>query len=216
MAQRQKISQMTPKRANLAATDLLEISEDTGSGYVTKSITGQQIIASGSYGLFAQTANSVPIAATTVEGTLIDGGVGSLTVPANFFKVGDSFMATMGGHISSANNVDIRLRVKAGSVVFGDTGLFRLGHSNAQHWDLQIRFTVRAIGAAGVASIASFGQFTYSKDASTTFEGADFSTINNTTFDTTISNTFNITIQWANNNAANSIYSENFILTKIY
>jgi len=39
-----KISQLTPKGANLDATDLLEISEFNGSGYVTKSITGQEII----------------------------------------------------------------------------------------------------------------------------------------------------------------------------
>jgi len=44
MAQRQKISQMTPKGANLEATDLLEISELSGSGYITKSITGAEII----------------------------------------------------------------------------------------------------------------------------------------------------------------------------
>lgn len=39
-----KISQLTPKGANLESTDLLEISEFDGSGYVTKSITGQEII----------------------------------------------------------------------------------------------------------------------------------------------------------------------------
>ena len=39
-----KISQLTPKGANLASTDLLEISEFNGSGYETKSITGQEII----------------------------------------------------------------------------------------------------------------------------------------------------------------------------
>jgi hypothetical protein len=39
-----KISQLTPKGANLASTDLLEISEFDGSGYVTKSVTGQEII----------------------------------------------------------------------------------------------------------------------------------------------------------------------------
>jgi hypothetical protein len=44
MARRQKISQMTPKGANLQATDLLEISELSGTGYITKSITGQEII----------------------------------------------------------------------------------------------------------------------------------------------------------------------------
>jgi len=41
---RQKISQMTPKGADLDPTDLLEVSVDTGSGYETYSITGQEII----------------------------------------------------------------------------------------------------------------------------------------------------------------------------
>lgn len=43
-----KISELTPKGANLASTDLLEISESAGGGtYVTKSITGAQIIGAG-------------------------------------------------------------------------------------------------------------------------------------------------------------------------
>ena len=167
-------------------------------------------------GLFAQTANSTPITGTTTETTLIDGGVGALTVPANFFKVGDSFSVTMGGHISSVNNDDLQIRVKSGSVVLGDTGLINMPQCTDKHWNLEIRFTIRTIGAAGVASIASFGQFTYSKDASDTFEGEDYSTINNTTFDTTISNTLDITAQWSSNDAGNNIYSESFILTKIY
>jgi hypothetical protein len=167
-------------------------------------------------GLFAQTANSTPITGTTVETTLLDGGVGSLTVPANFFKVGDSFVASLGGHISCVNNDTLQIRVKAGSVVLGDTGAITMPQCTNKHWDLQIRFTVRTLGAATVASIASFGQFSFSKDASNAFEGSDFSTINNTTFATTISNTLGITAQWSSNNAGNSIYSESFILTKIY
>lgn len=45
-----KISQLTPKGANLEGTDLLEISEFDGSGYVTRSITGQEIIDAASGG----------------------------------------------------------------------------------------------------------------------------------------------------------------------
>lgn len=167
-------------------------------------------------GLFAQTANSAPITGTTTETTLLDGGVGSLTVPANFFKVGDSFSVTMGGHISSVNNDDLQIRVKSGSVILGDTGLINMPQCTNKHWNLEIRFTIRTLGVAGVASIASFGQFNFSKDASNAFEGADFSIVNNTTFDTTISNTLDITAQWDSTNAGNNIYSESFILTKIY
>jgi hypothetical protein len=39
-----KISELTPKGANLEATDLLEISQSTSDGYVSKSITGAEII----------------------------------------------------------------------------------------------------------------------------------------------------------------------------
>jgi len=77
-------------------------------------------------------------------------------------------------------------------------------------------FTVRQIGAAGTASIAVAGEFTYSKDASNAFEGDDFSTINTTTFDTTIDNTLDITAQWANASTSNSIHSEIFTLNKTF
>jgi hypothetical protein len=40
----QKISQMTPKGSDLQATDLVEVSTLVGGSYVTKSITGQDII----------------------------------------------------------------------------------------------------------------------------------------------------------------------------
>lgn len=45
-----KISQLPAKGANLAADDLLEVSEFTGTGYVSKSITGQEIIDAASGG----------------------------------------------------------------------------------------------------------------------------------------------------------------------
>jgi hypothetical protein len=47
---RQKISQMTPKGANLEATDLIEVSTVESGSYVTKSITGQEIINAGGGG----------------------------------------------------------------------------------------------------------------------------------------------------------------------
>jgi hypothetical protein len=81
---------------------------------------------------------------------------------------------------------------------------------------MDISFTVRTLGAAGVASIASGGMFSYIKNAGTNFEGIDFSIINNTTFDTTTNNTLKITAEWGAANVANSIYSEIFTLTKTY
>ncbi|CAB4134637.1 hypothetical protein UFOVP280_48 [uncultured Caudovirales phage] len=61
MATSIKISQLPAKSSNLEATDLLEVSEFNGTGYVSKSITGQEII------------DSVPSSVTawgTITGTL--------------------------------------------------------------------------------------------------------------------------------------------------
>lgn len=167
-------------------------------------------------GLFAQTANSTPITATTVESSLIDGGVGSLSVPANGFQIGDSFLASFNGIISCVNNETLRIRVKSGSALLADSGLITLPACTNKHWDLNIHFTIRAIGSAGSAAIMSSGALTYSKDASNAFEGVDFSLLNNTGFDTTISNTLSVTAQWGSNNAGNNIYTENFTLHRIY
>ena len=88
--------------------------------------------------------------------------------------------------------------------------------ATAKHWKLEVEFTVRAIGASGVAKIASGGTFFYTKNASNTFEGTNFSTETITGFDTTISNTLTITAQWGQANAGDRIYSEIFTLSKTY
>ena len=207
---------MTPKGANLEATDLLEISEDTGSGYVTKSITGQQIIAAGSYGLYTQTASSTPVTNTTTETSLLDGGVGNLMVPANGFKIGDSFHAILTGHVSAVNNHTLRIRIKANSIVLSDTSAITMAGTTSKHWKLEVYFTVRTLGASGVASIAAGGAFMYTKNASNNFEGINFSTETTTGFDTTISNTLSVTAQWGTANTGDSIYSEIFTLNKTF
>lgn len=216
MANRQKISQMNPKGSNLSATDLLEVSVQTGSGYSTYSITGQQIIAAGSYGLYTQTNTSTVITNTTTESSLLDGGLGTLTVPANGFKVGDSFHAILTGHISSVNNHTLQIRIKANSIVLADTSAITMSGANNRHWKLEVYFTVRAIGSAGNASIVTGGTFFYTKDASTSFEGANFSTETSTGFDTTINNTLSITAQWGTANTEDKISSEIFTLNKTY
>ena len=168
------------------------------------------------YGLFAQTSNSSTVTNTTTETSIIGSGVGTLSVPAGAFSVGDSFSGRMVGHISSKNNDTIRIKVKSGSVILGDSGLITMPQTTSKHYIIDLNFTIRATGAAGVASIVTGMVFTYSKDASNAFEGSNFSTENNTTFDTTVSNTLVITVQWGSTNAANSIYSEIFTLTKTY
>jgi len=168
------------------------------------------------YGLYSQTANSVTVSATTVESTLIDGGVGTLTVPANGFKIGDSFRADFGGLISAKNNDTIRIRVKTGSVILADSGPQTMVSSTNDVWQFSINFTVRTIGGPGVASMVSLGVFHTEKQSNGTPRGFAFNTVNNTTFDTTVSNTLNVTVEFSSNSGLNSIYSDIFVLNKIY
>ena len=168
------------------------------------------------YGLFSQTGNSVTVSGTTTESTLIDGGVGTLSVPANGFSVGDSFRADFGGVLNVGNNQTITIRVKTGSVILLDSGAQPITNITNDVWGLSVNFTIRQIGGAGVASIVSLGAFHYTKTSNSSVEGFSFNTVNNTTFDTTVNNTLDVTVQWGSTAAANSIYSDIFVLNKIY
>ena len=167
-------------------------------------------------GIYAQTGNSAIITGIT-ESTLINGGVGTLTVPANTFQAGDSFRAVFGGVMNAANNQTIRIRVKAGAITLLDSGVQSLTNSIINDiFSLNIDFTIRQIGGAGVASIVSLGSFHYIKTSNATTQGFAFNVVNNTTFNTTISNTLNVTVEWGSANAGNSIYSDIFVLNKTY
>jgi len=168
-------------------------------------------------GLFAQTANSTLITNTTTETSLINGGVGSLSIPANTFKVGDSFRAVFGGVMNAQNNQTIRIRVVVGGVVLLDSLAQNLGSSVVNDvWSLNIDFTIRSIGGLGVASIVTLGSFHYTKTNNASVQGFGFNTVNNTTFDTTIPTTLDVTAKWGAANVGNSIYSDIFVLNKTY
>jgi hypothetical protein len=207
------ISQL-PAADALTGSELLAVVQDG----VTKQTTIDSITyAPGSnYGLFAQTANSTPVTETIVETSLINGGIGTLSVPANGFNIGDSFRAIFGGVINAANNQTIRIRVKTGAVILLDSGAQSLTGISDNVYNLHIDFTIRTLGAAGVASIVSLGAFNYVKTSNGAVEGFGFNTVNNTTFDTTINNTLDVTVQWGSTNVGNSIFSDIFILNKTY
>jgi hypothetical protein len=169
------------------------------------------------YGLFTQTSDSATVSATTVETTIVGSGIGGLSVPANTFKIGDSFQASLDGDISCINTATIHIHViTSGGIILMDTGVINLNTATNSHWFLNLFFTIRQIGGATVASISSGGIFSYVKDSAQTYEGFPLSQVNNTTFDTTILNSLDVTVTWNTNNSGNKIFSRNFTLTKIF
>jgi hypothetical protein len=179
-------------------------------------IQGEQGVM-GVSGLYSQTTNSTIVTNTTTETTIIGSGVGTLSVPANGFSVGDSFRAVFGGVVNAGNNETIRIKLKAGSVILLDSGIQNLGSAVVDDvWSLNVDFTVRQIGTAGVASIVSLGSFHYTKTNNASVQGFGFNVVNNTTFNTTISNTLDVTVEWGSAITGNNIYSDIFILNKTY
>ena len=169
------------------------------------------------YGLFSQITDSIPVTATVVESNLIGTGVGTLSVPANSFSVGDSFIAILSGILSCVGTATLHIHVKTTSgVLLADTGVIAMDSATFKNWKLEVDFTVRLIGTSGIASISSNGLFSYIKNSGNNYEGYVLSFVNNTTFSTIVDNTLIITAQWNTTNVNNSIFSRNFTLFKTY
>ena len=169
-----------------------------------------------SYGLYVQTALGPIITNTTVQTSLIGAGVGTLTVPPNSFKVGDSFVAKMCGYLSCANNETIHVRVKSDGNVIADAGVFQMKISTNKYFELTLDFTVTKIGVAGVAELFTNGQYSYNNNSLGELLGNNFALVTTTIFDTTVLNALSITAEWGLAKPENSIQSQNFVLNKVY
>ena len=162
-------------------------------------------------GLFAQTADSATLTNTTTETSIIGTGIGTLTIPANTFAVGDSYHAKIGGVISAQNGDDITITIKAGSTTLATTGAMDLEATTSMAWECELDFTIRAIGASG--QITTNGNFAYNRNTGT-LEGYVFQ--DTVSFDTTVDNTLDICVQWAQAKTQDEINSHNFVLHKVY
>ena len=167
-----------------------------------------------SWGNYAQTVQSATIN-TAPEQSIVGTGVGSLSIPANAFSVGDSFHGKIGGLINATGGggrSEITIRIKTGATVLASTGVFDLDNATNQGWEIELDFTIATIGAAG--SICTNGNFAYTKDGSRQVFGYIFQDVQ--PIDTTISNTLDVTVEWNVLNAGDDIYSANFVLYKVY
>jgi hypothetical protein len=189
---------------------------------ISSGITGtgtpvSPLIAS-SRGLYSQRRDSTPVSGT-LPLTLIGSGVGSLTVPENTFNNGDSFRADFGGLLSAKNGEELQIVIRSNTVVLADSGLQTMSAftdlTNAV-WSLSVIFSIRQIGGIGVASIVTFSNFSFVQQSNGNAQGFGFSNVNNFNFDTTVNNTLSVTAQWDSSDPANSIYSDVFVLQKIY
>ena len=121
-----------------------QVLRTNGSGTLTWS--------NGTSGLFAQTADSIPVSATTTPGSLVGAGVGDFKFPANSLQVGDTFHLKVGGLLKNIGISGLTF-ILAGATELLDTGI--IGANSApgteidKEWELEIDFTIRSIGGSG-------------------------------------------------------------------
>lgn len=147
-------------------------------------------------------------------------GIGSLTIPANFFTVGKVLRVRLGGTYQTPlipSNVTVK--VKLGSTVIDTTvvtGSVLATSSTANRFVGDALITCQAVGASGSVVIeggVGFGVIISSIPVLATVD------INNagaaTTVDTTISQVFDITATWAAAQIGQGTITTNMILEAI-
>jgi hypothetical protein len=196
------------------------IDSNNSNKYTLRDSSGADTILGGGaavgtlYGLYSQTVQSATIN-TAPEQSIIGTGVGTLSVPANGFSVGDSFHGKIGGKINATGGggrSEIIIKIKTGTTVLATTGAFDLDNATNQGWECELDFTIASLGATG--SICTNGNFAYTKDGSRQVFGYIFQDVQ--TIDTTVANTLDITVEWNVLNGGDDIYSANFVLYKTY
>lgn len=203
-----------------AATTNVSGTLRVSSAYTMPTIAGsngQVIVSNGagasswrtpSPGLFSQIAVQT-VANNNVETTLLGVGVGTLTIPANSFIVGNAYNYRTGGVFrDNANNTTFRFRLRNSGVLF-DSGLLTLPLISAlTPWNIDTTFSY----TGGTSMVTNF-TFTYNNAS----DARGFTSQQvNTAFDPTIPNTLDFTVQWTVASANNTIQTNFGIVSKLY
>lgn len=196
-----------PATKNFAIQDILDL------GPTVTGPTGPQGPA-GLGGLAVAIGPSEDIT-TGTSGSLVSNDTeGTFNIPANTMQVGDSYVLRVGGVVTSnaSGNIDLRLETVAAGVLVDLRNIALIGPSN-RPYTLEFVFTVRSIGATGVASIYSTAQFSWISSG-TTVAGAFDGELNSTTFSTLVANRFDVIASW--NAGTGVINAQTLNFYKIY
>lgn len=136
--------------------------------------------------------SSTTVANTTTETTLF-----TATMPANGIAVADMIRIFTGGYYSTANGSDtFTIRWKVGSTTILSMTSTAANVTNVP-WHARTHNTVRTLGATG--TLMAFGEI------DSNGANSDQANTATTTFDTTATMTFTVTVQWSAANASNTL-----------
>ena len=198
---------------SIGDNDYLDVDFYNGVGYDSSKIKGMNLKA----GKFTMLTPSSYVTGTAEQSILDGTGLGSLSVPANGFSVGDTFRFTMRGYLGAHNNDTLTINIYTnGTTLLTSTGALTLPTISYKAFELIVDFVIGAVGGTMVASVTLGGGFSYNKDSANIYEGQDFVGVNNFSFDTTIPNLLDVKAQFSSANPSNFIQSYIAILEKTY
>lgn len=152
--------------------------------------------------LFTQTA-SATIVDTITETTLFASGVGTLTLPADFFVAGKTVRLTLRGVYSEGAASNGTVNVKLGSTSICTTGAFAIaGAETNVGWMVTCDITCRSTGSTG--TVFGQGMFLYSTNGQQPVQNTTTATI-----DTTGTLAIDVMWTWSVNNINNTITCSN-------
>ena len=160
------------------------------------------------------------ISSRVIGGTLTEtscfndsGAVGTRTNPANTLSVGDTYHLHMSGLVETdgkGHGMTFRLKLGATTLMTTNSDDWDAG-GTPTFWELEVDFVIRTIGSLG--TMIGGGMITFSEDLWWKDAGS-FSTTSDLAINTTISNTFDVTAQWDNNNANNVLTTQVATITR--
>lgn len=171
----------------------------------------------GSPVLYVSTS-SAQVNNSTTEATLIGGGVGSLTFPANSLFIGRTLRIKLSGIISTAaiSPGTLRIKVKLGTTVILDTGAQTITSSLSNMvWRIEASITVRSTGSGSGGSVFAQSAFEHQVTALAALLAWAMTNTAAVNMDTTISNALDVTATWGTADASNSILCTNCTLESL-
>lgn len=158
--------------------------------------------------LFTQTATTT-LANSAAATTLVGTGIGSMTIPKNFLKVGKSLRLRWAGKIASLLTPTLKLDFQVGGVSFAATAVLTLpALTGTKIISGEVLMTCITAGGAGTAFTQGMGSI--DNAAVAIAQGMLNSTTN--ALDTTAALAVGLIGTWGTANAANTVTLTNVIL----
>lgn len=158
--------------------------------------------------VFTQTADKT-VTNTVTETSIIGSGVGTMTIPANYFQIGKTLRLRVGGiystPIASTPSVLIKVKLSATTIATVTTTGLLSGASNLE-FDGEVAITCRSTGASGTVMV--HGDIEYATGVGGTISVDPLNNVGATTvIDTTASKLLDVTVTWDTNTTTRIIKS---------